>query len=66
MRVVHPPKNNNLLVRKYSISEHFRFMGFKNEKIDLSNQSYQQLCKMMANGWDVNLTSLLFKEIFSK
>jgi DNA (cytosine-5)-methyltransferase 1 len=31
MRVVHPPKDNKLLVRRYSISEHFRFMGFKNE-----------------------------------
>lgn len=66
MRVVHPPKNNKLLVRKYSISEHFRFMGFKNEKINFANQSYQQLCKMMANGWDINLTSLLFKQIFSE
>lgn len=66
MRVAHPSINNKLQVRKYSINEHFRFMGFKNEKIDLCNQSYQQLCKMLANGWDVNLTSLIFQNIFKQ
>lgn len=65
MRVVQPPINNELQVRRYSVAEHFRFMGFRDEKINLSDQSYQQLCKMMANGWDVNLTSLLFNQIFS-
>ena len=65
MRVVHPPKKNQLQVRKYSIAEHFRLMGFKNEKIDLCDQSYQQLCKMLANGWDINLVSLIFKNIFN-
>ena len=66
MRVALPSINNKLQVRKYSINEHFRFMGFKNEKIDLCNQSYQQLCKMLANGWDVNLTSLIFQNIFKQ
>jgi len=66
MRVVHPPKDNKLLVRKYSIAEHFRFMGFKDEKINFGNQSYQQLCKMAANGWDINLVALLYKQIFQQ
>ena len=66
MRVVHPPIKNQLQVRKYSISEHFKLMGFKGEKIDLCNQSYQQICKMLANGWDVNLVSLIFKNIFKQ
>ena len=66
MRVVHPPKNNKLLVRKYSVAEHFRFMGFKNEKINFGNQSYQQLCKMAANGWDINLVAQIFKNIFNQ
>lgn len=64
MRVVHPPKNGELRVRKYSISEHFRLMGFKDGEIDFDGQSYQQLCKRAANGWDINLTSKIFKEIF--
>ena len=66
MRVVHPPINKQLQVRKYSVTEHFRLMGFKNEKVDLCNQSYQQLCKMLANGWDVNLVSLIFNNIFDQ
>ena len=66
MRVVHPPIKNNLQVRKYSITEHFKLMGFKKEKIDLCDQSYQQLCKMLANGWDVNLVSLIFNNIFDQ
>ena len=64
MRVVQPPIKNELRVRRYSVAEHFRFMGFRDEKINLTEQSYQQLCKMMANGWDVNLASLLFEQIF--
>lgn len=65
MRVVHPPKENGeLLVRKYSIEEHFRFMGFNDGEIIFNNQSYQQLCKRAANGWDINLVSKLFKIIF--
>ena len=66
MRVVQPPKQNQLLVRKYSIEEHFRLMGFKNEKINFGNQSYQQLCKMASNGWDVNMVSLIYNQIFEQ
>ncbi|MEA2019200.1 MAG: DNA cytosine methyltransferase [Campylobacterota bacterium] len=64
MRVVHPPKNGMLQVRNYSISEHYRLMGFKDGEIDFNNQSYQQLCKRAANGWDINLVSKIFKIIF--
>ena len=64
MRIAHPPKDNNLLVRNYSIAEHFRLMGFKDEKINFADQSYQQLCKMAANGWDINLVGRIYKQIF--
>tara|TARA_B100001559_G_C16496928_1_gene621301 strand:- start:1330 stop:2289 length:960 start_codon:yes stop_codon:yes gene_type:complete len=66
MRIAHAPKGNELQVRKYSILEHFRLMGFKDGEIDFNNQSYQQLCKRAANGWDINLASLIFKKIFSQ
>ena len=66
MRIVHPAKNNKLLVRNYSIEEHFRLMGFKNEKINFGGQSYTQLCKMASNGWDVNLASLIYRSIFNQ
>ena len=66
MRIVHPPKGKELQVRNYSVGEHFRLMGFKNEKINYGNQSYSQLCKMAANGWDINLTSMIYKNIFNQ
>mgnify|MGYP001287327499 CR=1 FL=1 len=66
MRIVHPPLNGNLLVRKYSIEEHFRLMGFTTEDIDYCDLSYQQLCKMAANGWDINIVSMIYKHIFNQ
>lgn len=66
MRIAHPPHGSELRVRKYSIPEHFRLMGFEDGELDFNNQSYQQLCKRAANGWDVNVTSRIFKHIFSQ
>jgi DNA (cytosine-5)-methyltransferase 1 len=63
LRVVHPPKNGKFVVRKLSISEHYRLMGFKDGEMKFGNFSYQQLCKRAGNGWDVNLTGKLFKKI---
>jgi len=64
MRIVHPPKNGDLQVRNYSIDEHFRLMGFRDGEINYAGQSYQQLCKRAANGWDIQLASKIFKQIF--
>ena len=66
MRLVFPPVENKLIVRNYSISEHFRLMGFKDGEIDFADQSYQQLCKRAANGWDINLAHKLFIHIFEQ
>jgi DNA (cytosine-5)-methyltransferase 1 len=41
-------------------------MGFKDGEIDFAGQSYQQLCKRAANGWDINLAGLIFKQIFEQ
>ena len=64
MRAVHPPRNGKLLVRKYSIAEHFRLMGFKDGEIDFAGQGYNQLCKRAANGWDINIAARIFTNIF--
>lgn len=66
MRVVYPPVGKELRVRNYSIAEHFRLMGFEDGEIDFDNQSYQQLCKRAANGWDINLASKIFLQIFKQ
>jgi hypothetical protein len=41
-------------------------MGFEDGELDYNNQSYQQLCKRAANGWDINLASKIFKQIFEQ
>jgi DNA (cytosine-5)-methyltransferase 1 len=66
MRVVLPPIKGELQVRNYSVDEHYRFMGFYDGEIDYAGQSYQQLCKRAANGWDINLASKIFKQIFEQ
>jgi DNA (cytosine-5)-methyltransferase 1 len=66
MRIVHPPKRNKLQVRNYSVAEHYRLMGFKDGELEFGNQSYQQLCKRAANGWDVNVASKIFDHIFKQ
>jgi len=64
LRVVEKPINGSFVVRKLSVTEHFRLMGFKDGEFNFGNYSYQQICKRAGNGWDVNLVSLLFKGIF--
>jgi DNA (cytosine-5)-methyltransferase 1 len=66
LRIVHPPKNGKYIVRKLSVKEHFRLMGFKDDEFNFGNHSYQQLCKRAGNGWDVNLTSKILKKISSQ
>jgi len=66
MRIVHPPKKKELQVRNYSVVEHFRLMGFKDGEINFAGQSYQQLCKRAANGWDINVAAKIFMHIFEQ
>jgi len=64
MRVVEPKTNGHDKVRKMTPKEHFRFMGFADDEIDLNGFSYQQLCKCAGNGWDVSLVSKIMKNIY--
>lgn len=66
LRVVHPPKDGQYVVRKLSMTEHYRLMGFEDGEFNFGNQSYQQICKRAGNGWDVGLTGKIFKKIFSQ
>jgi DNA (cytosine-5)-methyltransferase 1 len=66
LRVVHPPQKGKFIVRKLSIDEHYRLMGFDDGEFKQGNQSYQQLCKRAGNGWDVNLVSKIFQKISSQ
>jgi len=62
-RIIHPPENGNFIVRKLSIPEHYRLMGFDDGEFNFGEQSYQQLCKRAGNGWDVRLTGKILSKI---
>ncbi len=67
MRMVEPTKPDGTeVVRKYSVEEQFRLMGFKDGEIDFANQSYTQLSKRAANGWDINLVGILLNHIWGQ
>ena len=67
MRMVEPTlPDGTEVVRKYSVTEQFRLMGFKDGEIDFAGQSYSQLSKRAANGWDVNLVGILLNHIWSQ
>lgn len=65
MRMVEPTREDGIeIVRKYSVEEQFRLMGFKDGEIDFNGQSYTQLSKRAANGWDINLVGILLNHIW--
>jgi DNA (cytosine-5)-methyltransferase 1 len=64
LRIIEPPRNGNKVVRKITPLEAFRLMGFKDNEIIFGDLADTHLYKLAANGWDVNLASLLFKHIF--
>ena len=67
LRLVEPTGSDGLeIVRKYSVAEQFRLMGFKDGEIDFANQSYTQLSKRAANGWDINIVGILLNYIWGQ
>ena len=66
LRVVHPPVNGKYIVRKLSITEHYRLMGFEDGEFNFGAQSYQQLCKRAGNGWDVRIVGKILSKINSQ
>jgi DNA (cytosine-5)-methyltransferase 1 len=66
LRVIEVPNNGKYIVRKLSKTEHFRLMGFEDEEFNFGDFSYQQICKRAGNGWDINLVSILIKNIMNQ
>lgn len=73
LRVVEVPKaDGKEIVRKMSVHEQFRLMGFdisrdcRTSEIDFAGQSYSQLSKRAGNGWDINVVSILLTHIFNQ
>lgn len=70
LRVIEPHADQEV-VRKMSATEQFRLMGLeglagvgREVEIDFCGHSYTQLSKRAADGWDVNLVTMLFEHIF--
>ena len=66
LRVVEKPKKGKFIVRKLSIFEHYRLMGFDDGEFKFGDFSYQQICKRAGNGWDINVVSILTNHIFNQ
>ena len=71
IRIVEPILDGKERVRKLSLNEHFRLMGFvMNDQIQEikfpPTQNYTKLGRRAGNGWDVNLVGVLMKHIFSQ
>ena len=71
IRIVEPIKNGKERLRKLSTDEHFRLMGFilDNEEREIQyppHLGYTKLGRRAGNGWDVNLVSQIFSNIFSQ
>lgn len=67
-RIVEPiGKDGKLRVRKLSIAEQYRLMGFKDGEIRFPDDlNYREISARAGNGWDVNLVGILLKHIFSQ
>lgn len=71
IRIVEPIENGKEKVRKLSLDEHFRLMGFElnemNREIKFpQEQNYTRLGRRAGNGWDINLVGRLLKFIFNQ
>lgn len=56
--------NDFLGIRKLTPKECFRLMGFLNDEINIDGLSDTQKYKLAGNGWDINLVSKIFKNMF--
>lgn len=67
LRVIEVPKaDGKEIVRKMSIDEQLRFMGFNDGEMNYDGFSYTQMSRRAGNGWDVNLVGKLLKHIFKQ
>ncbi len=62
--VVQKDNQRGIYFRNLTGRECFRFMGFFNDEINLDQICESQIKKLAGNGWDINLVSKIFKEMF--
>jgi DNA (cytosine-5)-methyltransferase 1 len=62
LRIIEPPRRGKKIVRKITPTEAFRLMGFQDGALDFAGLADTHLYKLAANGWDINIASLIFKK----
>jgi site-specific DNA-cytosine methylase len=55
---------NQEIYRRLTPKECFRLMGFLEDEINLEGLSDTACYKLAGNGWDINVVSLIFKQLF--
>ncbi len=67
-RIVEPPlADGTIRIRKLTVKEQFRLMGFENDEIIFPDDlNYTQISARAGNGWDVHLVGLLLHHIFKQ
>ena len=57
-------EKETMRIRKLTPKECWRLMGFEDGEVNFAGQSYTQLSKRAANGWDVNVVGILLNHIW--
>lgn len=67
-RIVEPPlADGTIRIRKLSVEEQFRLMGFHDHELVFPEDlNYTQISARAGNGWDVHLVGLLLNHIFEQ
>ena len=52
------------IIRRLTPKEYFRLMGFVNDEINLEGISDTKAYSLAGNGWDINIVSKIFKQMF--
>jgi DNA (cytosine-5)-methyltransferase 1 len=66
MKSVEAVSSNTLTIRKLTPTECFRLQGFLKDQINLDGLSDSQKYKLAGNGQDVNVVTLIFKQMFNE
>ena len=66
-RIIEPIHDGKLHIRKLTVQEQFRLMGFEDGELKIPEEAtYNQLSARAGNGWDVHLVGLLLNHIFNQ
>ena len=66
LRIIEPPISGLKVVRKITPLEAFRLMGFRDAELDFAGLADTHLYRLAANGWDINIASIIIKEMLKK